>query len=301
MMLRSAPMVSLAHRAIVAALCLAIAACGGGGDDAPADAQPDAPDASDAAADTTPPPRDAGPTCAPACAFNELCCETAEGPACVDPNRTFDHCGACGSSCEGRGTECEFGTCHCGVFDTGCAGDETGACCPPRTGLGDVYCANFLSSGSDCGGCGVECAPERADRCAAGTCACGARTREQCTGAPDSICCPDITGTTASCVDTVSDRLNCGGCGERCDTLESCVGGTCTVGAGECAGGCVDGEICCRGACCLRVLCDRDACGPGLDGGVLDAGAADAGAADAGALDAGALDAGAMDGAGGAG
>jgi hypothetical protein len=59
---------------------------------------------------------------------------------------------------------------------------------------------------------------------------------------PDAGCAPGLDQCGSQCVDTDTDRLNCGGCGETCDVVRQCVDGACrcTPPLLECDGACVD-------------------------------------------------------------
>jgi len=207
-------------------LMVAALAIGCGDDDAPADAAPDGSADAGPPPDSGPPP-DAGPMCEEDCGISLTCCPTGDGTAeCVDRRTDPTHCGLCGLDCgEGRGTECVRSQCVCGDSLRGCAGNDGSWCCPPREPGGIPYCANLHIAGSDCGECGLECDPARADRCDGGECRCG-ESRSQCEGTPEDTCCTDRTGT-GSCVDTTTDFRHCGGCGDVCGAGETCVDGEC--------------------------------------------------------------------------
>jgi hypothetical protein len=63
--------------------------------------------------------------------------------------------------------------------------------------------------------------------------------------APDGSCPAGEILCEGVCVDPDTDRLNCGGCGNRCEATERCVAGECVCAAGfiECGGVCVDPNI----------------------------------------------------------
>jgi hypothetical protein len=84
-----------------------------------------------------------------------------------------------------------------------------------------------------------------ARQCCSGRCAKGA-------------CVPCGKGTTEcghACVDTRTDRGNCGKCERRCAAGQHCAGGVCTCGGARCAG-CCAGDVCRPGDA-------GDACGTG--------------------------------------
>ena len=198
--------------------------------------------------------------CAPECASVETCCELLTGgTTCANLRSDPEHCGLCQINCvtSHRGDGCSANQCTCGDSSLGCNGNRQSWCCPPRAPGSQGYCADLDRSPADCGGCNIACDPRKADRCTGGQCICGDE-RAACAGTPDSICC--TAGVDVACVDTTSSLIHCGGCNVICSTPETCVGGTCTLGA-TCPGGCEGGEICCDGACCARNRCTAGGCG----------------------------------------
>jgi len=171
--------------------------------------------------------RDAGPPCPLECELGTTCCFGADGePTCVDLQSSPDHCGQCGFVCSPeRGTACVDGLCECGRVAIGCEGNRANLCCPGREDRPEPYCANLLTSGLDCGGCGEECDPRTSDQCSAGECTCGDE-RRACTEEGEA-CCPDLGGASSRCVEPETDRNHCGECGRRCRAGEDCVEGTC--------------------------------------------------------------------------
>jgi hypothetical protein len=115
-------------------------------------------------------------------------------------------------------------------------------------------------------------------------------------GLPDGTTCrDDQTQCGASCVDTLSDRDNCGDCGQRCPDAQMCVQGVCQnecpQGQLRCDNVCVNlntsqthcgscGRACPTGLVCTLGRCEVE-CGPQYarcertlpDGGVADGGA----------------------------
>lgn len=204
-------------------LTIVVAACGDDDGAPPSDA------GMDAARDAGRPDAGFDAGCATACDFDQLCCPGPSGTFCAETQTDPDNCGLCGVVCaEGRGTECGLGRCRCGMLEEGCLGRTDSWCCPPRLDGGMDYCANLYADSLDCGSCGNECDIRRSDRCLDGNCRCG-ETRFQCSGEPTDVCCPDspVPGAPGICVDTTTDRRNCGECGTRCSGLERCVAGTC--------------------------------------------------------------------------
>ncbi|RLB57422.1 MAG: hypothetical protein DRJ42_00345 [Deltaproteobacteria bacterium] len=114
----------------------------------------------------------------------------------------FNHCGACGSSCDSVTADgCRGGTCECSS-NRGSPCLE-GRCC--STGC------EPLDSVTGCGACGFECNADRpahqpsADRCDGGGCRCGGGAA----CAEGSMCC---AGTCVS----FDDPSHCGTCGSAC-------------------------------------------------------------------------------------
>ncbi|MCA9615254.1 MAG: hypothetical protein H6721_23595 [Sandaracinus sp.] len=202
-------------------LLLTTSACGdddGGEADAAVDATVDAA-RSDAGFD-------AGPPCLLECESGLTCCLGADGePACVDTESDLANCGRCGSTCgPDRGTACVEGLCECGRVAIGCEGSRGSICCPVREDRPEPYCANLLTDGANCGGCGDTCDALRSDSCQAGECVCG-DSRAPC--GDDEHCCADFGGASSSCVDVTTNRENCGACGRRCRAGEDCASGVC--------------------------------------------------------------------------
>jgi hypothetical protein len=229
-----------------------VAACGD--DSAPTDAGPEAVDAGrDAGVD-------AGPSCDPACGGDAECCDVSGEPMCVDTETDPNHCGSCDLDCVAtfRGFTCARGGCVCGRDLTGCGGGRSDRCCPPRRPGEMAYCESIDRSSFDCGACGRECDPLASDRCVAGECVCGA-LNHHCDGTRESRCCPDMIDEEIRCADLGTDRDHCGECGNRCQVLERCSDGVCTLGETECDS-CEAGEICCHGECCARSGCGESGC-----------------------------------------
>ncbi|MBX7196737.1 MAG: hypothetical protein K1X94_32085 [Sandaracinaceae bacterium] len=189
-------------------------------DAAPLDAGQDA-SAPDAPADAL--------SCSLACgSTRERCCRGADGePACIDVSADVANCGLCGLDCVSthRGDRCIAMQCSCGGFSIGCTGEASSMCCPSAPDGRAERCANLGRDFEDCGSCGRTCDPARSNRCEGGNCYCGT-DGAVCAGTVTDLCCLDVF-EVASCVDTTSDDLHCGGCNRRCRAFEHCVASTC--------------------------------------------------------------------------
>ncbi len=124
------------------------------------------------------------------------------GTTCVDLQTSRNHCGTCQTSCQG-GAICTAGTCGCPSGSVDCNGTCTFLAADPR------HCG--LTCGAQ-----AQCTADQS--CINGGCACrvGLTT---CTG--------------GSCVDTLTDNNNCGGCagagGAVCTGNQVCANGTCVT------------------------------------------------------------------------
>ncbi len=227
----------------------------------------------DAATDTSKPTADAGHDVAHSCSVGKAAC----GGACVDTATDVDNCGACGHTCA-PGDVCSTGNCspYCGGGTSLCSGSCTnvqtdpancGKCgnvCPsgmPFCSLGG--CSLTCAGGTTA--CGSSCVDELVDPANCGACAKVCKTGELCSnGVCGVTCTTGLTlcsgttsadggtsdaavadgGTTGLCVDTSTDRLNCGGCGKACASGQVCSDGTCVVSCPgteiNCGGSCID-------------------------------------------------------------
>lgn len=171
-----------------------------------------------------------GPACPGGCAEGYECC----GSACVRLETDSLNCGRCGRSC-GPGGRCVAGECVTTSCSPPC--DESG----PRPDCCGEVCTNFLTDPDNCGLCGNRCEMPLADRCMES----GGVGRCSCAGRPacgvGQQCCSD------GCRSVAVDSVNCGECGHRCATGESCRDGVC--GCGLTGAPCPDGWTCCRGEC----------------------------------------------------
>jgi len=150
---------------------------------------------------------------------NLTCCEGT----CTITAFDSQNCGKCGHVCE-------FGTCIAGQCS---ASDEPGGgslyCDAGKTACGN-HCANILTDNQNCGSCGNDCGSS--GRCCNGKCICDVCA---CEGETETVLCPqDQTHCFGSyCADLTIDSANCGSCGIKCRTGESCVSGVCMWTAGR--------------------------------------------------------------------
>ena len=141
-----------------------------------------------------------------------------------------EHCGGCESSCEG---------------DERCQWDGSAATCECHfSRCSDGTCADFFFNEDYCGDCDTVCAD--GEKCIYGVCVTydEGMCDDWCEEQEDSVCC---SGECRSWEELLWNRENCGGCGNMCESDESCVAGVCTTGDGVCADPeCFPGEqVCC--------------------------------------------------------
>jgi hypothetical protein len=179
--------------------------------------------------------------CVTGCATGLYNCGNNSCSTLLDDNA---NCGVCGNNCP-SGTFCLGGTC---VPNT-CQKDSNTEFCP------NGYC-NGLNQVTSCGYCGNECKLI----CHENRCTCN--TNQDCNAGfacihntNGGLCqppnCP--SGTTfcplsTSCIDLNFSALNCGICGNICES-GSCVNGRCTCSSDS---QCALGYICVGGECVLR-------------------------------------------------
>jgi len=137
--------------------------------------------------------------CASSCATGYTDCDGE----CVDLESDEDHCGVCGTACDGFGELCRDGACACGVAFGDCNADPGDGC---ETALRE--------NDQHCGACGNACGLN--SRCSEGVCACH-RGYADCDG-------------DAGCETLViADDENCGACGNVCAAGETCCNGACVA------------------------------------------------------------------------
>ncbi len=186
---------------------------------------------------------------------------------CTDFKTDRYNCGGCGTICA-VGKTCTAGAC-------------VDIVCPQGRTLCGNDCVDLATDSDHCGGCGTSCNVEGGGGtiCQAGVCACPQGQTKCTTGAPvpaPGVSCAEtgqVCGGYAICVDTKTNRYNCGGCGTICPTGQSCTDGacvaiTCAQGLTLCGNDCVDAktdnqhcggcDIRCDGE--SRELCQEGAC-----------------------------------------
>lgn len=252
------------------------------------------------------------PPTPPVCAAGRGNCDGNDANGCETDTNTVSNCGRCGAVCA-QGQICSTGRCttpspttRCG--DSICNGSEVcstcsadcGACapvCAPGTGNCDGNAANGCEVNTNldpnnCGRCGNRCTgicmsgscinPPTGPRC--GDAACNGT--EICSSCPSDCgaCRPMCAPGTSNCdgndangceVTLATDRSNCGMCGIRCTSTETCSAGRCVPTCGSatsCSGVCRDlqtdpancgacGRICTGGASCSGGVCTAPSCG----------------------------------------
>ncbi len=152
---------------------------------------------------------------------SHVCCP---GGGCVSLQTDARNCGRCGVVC-GSGLTCVEGAC---VALT-CAGQtQPVACSDADAGVAGNCCSGACVNRSrdplNCGQCGRACVT--GESCTSGRCG-----LDQCTPADQGAVCHRANGTgqccSSACLDTRTDRNNCGGCGRVCPGTTSCVSGNC--------------------------------------------------------------------------
>lgn len=167
-----------------------------------------------------------------------------------------------GTEC-GDNAVCQDGDCLCGEGYDACGDD----------------CVDFDTDTNHCGGCDKECTYRSGIElpvCEDGECGI------ECIDSDDTVC---ESGSSEICVDTDSDDDHCGGCGNDCESRETCEAGECVCDDGyeDCGGSCVNTDShvdhcgscnnsCSSGEVCSGGSCDAD-CGAGetnCDGSCVD-------------------------------
>jgi len=190
-------------------------------------------------------------SCNPAsgCVFTNNTAACNDGDMCTMADRcSGGSCSGTAISC-GDGNPCTDDSCNPG---TGCVNTNNTDPCND----GNACTTSDQCSGGSCSGTAVTCSVSGAS-CVGGSCRCGGAGGDVCTSGE---CCG------SSCVDTDSDPMNCGGCGNACGLNERCGSGVCCCGSGSgnCASSagseaCTGGSgFCCPGGTSRAGQCRMD-------------------------------------------
>jgi hypothetical protein len=192
---------------------------------------------------------------------------------CTDPRMDRENCGVCGRACASSEL-CQNGACipNCAAGERLCAGAAGDA----GADAGAARCTSLQTDRMNCGACGTVCGTDQV--CADGACTfmCTGTTTECSTPAPMD------GGALRYCAELMTDRANCGACGNTCQEGYSCQAGRCRIRcsellmpcatAGSDAGPMGGGEVCadttndirhcgaCGNECPFGQFCVRGAC-----------------------------------------
>ncbi len=170
--------------------------------------------------------------CAPAGGTAETPCNAAQLKACQNqyppapPGWCYFHfgpCGAAGTTCCGRGADRSCVDLQTHVLNCGSCGQS----CPG----GSSCCGGSCCSSANC--CEDSCCDPTDQCCPGGTCC--AQT-ELCCGA--NCCSQGQQCCNNACTFLPDDPLNCGSCGNVCQTNQTCIGGNCQCNAVPTPDGC---------------------------------------------------------------
>ncbi|MBN9166387.1 MAG: hypothetical protein BGO98_42830 [Myxococcales bacterium 68-20] len=162
------------------------------------------------------------------------------------------HCGACGNACA-PGERCRDGQCGCPAPRVDCGG----------------RCIDITSDLSNCGACGSTCPPPPCEppppnvRFGCSSSQCGVPVC-----LPQTADCNHDLGTgcgSDGCETDLTDRLNCGACGNVCPSGTECrsdgVSAKCLPICNDAACRCKPGETLCPNGSCVNLLHDAQNCG----------------------------------------
>jgi hypothetical protein len=181
------------------------------------------------------------------CSNNSQCCsgQCDKGTRTCACSLLGFNCNSSSDCCDQSGlSRCTSGKCSCVPDNQPCFFQCCAVCeeCNSLTG----ECQD-----KQCGSC-KECNPLTGNCVSTGT-PCGTTCCSE-----GETCCNDM------CVDTSTDRLNCGACGNKCALCEDCEQGNCVstgtpCGTTDC---CSEGETCCQGqGHCRNLQTDPNNCG----------------------------------------
>ena len=155
---------------------------------------------------------------------------------CVNTLSDHDNCGSCGNACS-AGQVCQNSQCTSTGGSVQCSTGQTpcsGSCVDTRTAF------------YNCGACGHSCSSGQI--CTSGSCT---EVSASAVGSNTAFCLVGQTTCSGTCVDTKSDKNNCGSCGKKCSSGQVCTSGSCTAVSvgGSNTGFCLVGQTTCSGAC----------------------------------------------------
>jgi hypothetical protein len=197
---------------------------------------------------------------------NGICTTTSADPA---------NCGSCGNACA-SGTPCSGGNCTSGAPQCTSNADCTGGLVCVGGTCQACTSGSQCSAGQVCtsGVCVTPTQPNgaacnNASQCSSTFCVAGVCCQNSCSIQNGSPSCTGGTCAVASCnsgfadcnssaidgceVNTRTDLNNCGGCGIKCSTGQTCTGGTCVAAAPTCFDGIKNGnetDVDCGGGTC---------------------------------------------------
>jgi hypothetical protein len=186
-----------------------------------------------------------GPTCS---GPSEHCCGDRPGGVCLDIRTDPNHCGGCGSVCEG--STCQLVTCVDGQCNIVQAPDNTnpGGFCPGSEVCCGGACTDVHENVDHCGTCANHCANPTPVCVEDGNCvACQADA--QCRS--DQICC------NGDCLGEECRPVRC-----PCEHDDQCCRGTCDGGGPDAYYCCLEPlEECTSGFECCEGVCESGRCG----------------------------------------
>ena len=144
---------------------------------------------------------------------------------CVDVQNDTANCGSCGRTCP-QGSVCRNHQCVSpATQDASCQG---GSVYCPTIGGGPGACFNLTNDPLNCGTCGHYCG--RHESCVNSVCV-ARNTGTAPAPAPAPVNCQaGLTLCGGACVNTLTNRNNCGACGQACPaTSPGCTGGKCII------------------------------------------------------------------------
>lgn len=190
---------------------------------------------------------------------------------CFNFKNDNENCGSYKNDCTKSSRVCNNSKCVCPVGKTACS--LMGGC------------VDLKNDTQNCGTCGTKCGTDEV--CTLGNCRCKSgmkwcATSKSCIKSTEVCCLATQTNCNNKCVNTKTDKDNCGKCGESCGTGKTCTNGTCVcnVGTTLCSEKCVNlktdgancgscGTPCNGGSTCNFGKCvcpaGKKACGSGSD------------------------------------